>query len=43
MCAFGNMKVKAYIGTKAHILKALYPEPAHRFSRNLEKFGKFQG
>ena len=35
--------MKAYVAIIAYNLRALYAEPPQKFSRNLEKFGKFQG
>ena len=39
-CFFKNLKMKAYVAMIAHNLKALDPDPAPKFSRNLEKFWK---
>ena len=35
--------MKAYVAMIAHILKALYSEPAPKFSRSSRKFKKLQG
>ena len=37
-CVFKSIKMKTYVALIAHNLKALYTEPASKFSNNLEKF-----